>query len=407
MTAALDPKLAAEALAAFEKHGNIQAAADSLKLHRATFTNRLQRARAISGKVEEPISLREKRRYEDSIASLRQQLIAAQREANEAEDLRSTVFKLSEQPLNPPAWSQHSKRVGKSKPGIPVLFFSDAQWGEVIRKEELDGVNEFNLAIAAARYRMLIDKTIELATEHMVNPDYPGIYYLRGGDMVSGDIHQELRETNDAGSLLAVKDLVENEITGIARLAATFKRVHVISIPGNHGRQTIKPMSKRYAEANYDTLSAWMLEMHFKAQGASNITFDTPASGEKLFAIYRYNFLLTHGDRIGSRGGQGMIGPVATITRGMKKLVDYYATLNHRIDYCLVGHFHTRSENEYGLSNGCLPGISEYSRDGRFRPRAPEQWFFFVHPAHGITARWPISLAPRPELPSNPLESLK
>jgi hypothetical protein len=82
----------------------------------------------------------------------------------------------------------------------------------------------------------------------------------------------------------------------------------------------------------------------------------------------------------------------------MKKLVDYYTTLGQHVDWVLMGHFHTRLELEYGFSNGSLPGYSEFAKQFRMRPSPPEQWLFFVHPARGITTRWPIQLGPRPKL---------
>lgn len=333
-------------------------------------------------------------RLERQAAETAKRLRAAEQELAAGADLRHAVFGLRDQEIKPPAWTVPVKPPSGG-PGIPILFTSDFQWGEVVTPSELDGINAFNVDVAIRRYRRLIERTIDLCKAHMVNPSYPGMIYLRGGDAVSGEIHQELRETNELQSIPAVRSLVEQEAWGIAELLKHFPRIRVISVPGNHGRTTFKPQSKRYAETNYDTLSAWMLESWFKAQGEKRVSFWTPESGDALFNVYGWKFLLTHGDRIGSRGGQGFIGPAATIARGMKKTRDFYATLGQSIDYILVGHFHTRMELEYGFANGCLPGYSEYARDFRAAPRPPEQWLFFVHPLYGVTARWPIILEKR------------
>jgi hypothetical protein len=55
-------------------------------------------------------------------------------------------------------------------------------------------------------------------------------------------------------------------------------------------------------------------------------------------------------------------------------------------------------ELEYGFCNGSLPGVTEYGRDGRFRPAPPVQGLFFVHPEWGLTSRWPIMLEPLPKM---------
>lgn len=338
---------------------------------------------------DEPLEARERRRYQDKIKSLSDELKRAHQQLNGDDDLRSAVFNLASRPVKPPAWTLKPLPT-KASPGTPILLASDFQWGEVINAKELDGLNEFNREVASRRYKRLIQTTIDLCFNHTVNPKYNGIYYLRGGDMVSGEIHEELARTNDLHSVEAVHDLVEHEAAGIQALAANFGRVEVISVPGNHGRTTMKPHSKRYVATNYDTLIAWMLEREFR--GDKRVSFQTPMSGDALFTVHGHRCLLTHGDRIGSRGGQGFIGPAATIARGMKKLTDYYAARGIGIDTIFIGHFHTALELELGFCNGSLPGYSEYARDFRMHPQPPSQWLFHVHPAWGITTRWKVYL---------------
>lgn len=344
---------------------------------------------------QEPLDERQKRRYEDRILTLGTELRRAHRELNEAEDIRQAVFHLTGQALTPPAWTLAAPRSGDT-PGIPILFTSDFQWGEVIKAPALGGVNEFNKDVASRRYKLLIEKTIELSFVHMARPKYDGLFYLRGGDMISGEIHADLRESNDLQAAPAVKDLVEHECAGIESLLKRFGKVHVVSVPGNHGRMTVKPQSKGAIERNLDTLSAWWLESQWKNE--KRVTFYTPESGDAMLNVYGFRFLLTHGDRIGSRGGEGFIGAVATITRGMKKVADYYAALGQPLDLQFIGHFHCSLELEYGFANGSLPGYSEYARDLRMRPQPPKQWLVFAHPRHMVAARWPILLEPRPRL---------
>lgn len=377
---------------------NARAAARSVNMNMRKFASRLDAARVALGlndAGQPELDARERQRLQDKIADLEAKLKKAHREGNAEEDFRKAVFALASQPVTPPRWTVDVKSASGS-PGVPILFASDFQWGEVIRAEELDGINAFNLAIAQRRYKLLIERTIDLCKSHMVRPNYPGIIYLRGGDMISGEIHQELRETNEAQSIAAVLDLTAHETAGIKALAEAFGKVWVVSVPGNHGRTTIKPFAKQYVETNYDYLSACMLEREFK--GDDRIQFHTPLSGDAIFTVFGFRFLMTHGDRIGSSGGQGFIGPAATIARGMKKLADYYAGLGQPIDHQLVGHFHTRLELEYGFSNGSLPGYGEYPKMHRMKVQPPEQWLLFVHPKHGITCRWPVQLEPRPRL---------
>lgn len=329
------------------------------------------------------------RRQIDQIAGLRKQVRDLERELAARQDLRQELFGLAAQPIEPPSWTINP--CAPSAPGMPILLTSDFQWGEVIRPSELDGINAFNVKIAQQRYKTLIQKTIDLSLAHMGKPKYPGIIYLRGGDAVSGDIHDELRETNELSSVPAVKSLVEAETAGLEALASKFGYVRVISVPGNHGRSTLKPRGKRAWESNYDTMSAWMLEREFKND--KRFSFYTPESGDAIFSVYGWQYLLTHGDKIGSRGGEGFIGPAATIARGMKKLIDYYASFGQTIDTIFVGHFHQSMELSWGFCNGSLPGYSEFAKLHRMKPEQAKQWLLFSHPKYGLTARWPILLS--------------
>jgi len=336
---------------------------------------------------------RQKKRLEDENKLLKR-INKKQRDQIDAdESIKRLCFGLADVECNVPKWALKPSK--KSGPGTPMLHFTDAQWGEVVNAREMDGINEFNSEIAEARYRRMIEKTIDLAFNHTANPEYDGIYYLRGGDMVSGDIHAELRETNDAAPLPAVKHLCEVETWGITQLVEAFGNVHVKSVPGNHGRTTIKPQSKKYSEHNYDTLLAYMIEQWFNAREDTRVTFETSLSADILFDLHGWKFLLTHGDRMGSRGGMGFIGPAATILRGMKKLRDYYGSLGTLIDYIITGHFHEALDLGYGYAGGSLPGATEYGRDHRFIPRPPIMWLLWVHPEVGVADQRKLFLEDR------------
>ncbi len=419
MANSINPALYLEALRLKARYDNNHIAAGKatranggVGITRATFGERLRDARFLFPEVEQilkddpeaeindadyipqimepngqaPLNLddgRQQTRLQDRIKELEKQKQEAYRALNDSEDLRASLFGLRE-PLDPAKLNVNPHR-GKNPLETPILFTSDFQWGEVIDLEEMAGLNCFDKEIASARYSRLIETFIDLTIKSNSGRKPKEVIYLRGGDSISGEIHDELAQTNDLWSLPAVKDLARHEIAGIERIVQELGcKVKVISVPGNHGRQTRKPMAKKYVETNYDDLCAWAIEMYFNAKGNTDVSFYAPKSGDALFEVHGLRFCMTHGDRIGSRGGQGFVGPAATIARGMKKLSDYYAGLNQHIDYFLVGHFHTPLKLEHGFSNGSLPGLGEYARDLRVKPAAPVQWYFSVHPTRGI-----------------------
>lgn len=294
--------------------------------------------------------------------------------------------------FKPAEWTL-PKHSTKKREHMPYLLTSDFQIGEVIRAEETEAGYGYDTEIFRRRYRRMIDTTIYLSFEHAgQNWTYPGIIYARGGDTISGGIHEELRETDDLTPIEAVEVAFEEESAGIRKFADAFGRVEVKSpdAAGNHDRNTFKPQSKRASSHSYDRLISYMLRREFNKD--KRVTFQTSPSFDVRFNIYDMHILLTHGDRMGSRGGQGFIGPMATIMRGAQKVIAEQAALGHHIDRVDHGHFHTPGYVGWVLSNGCMPGYSEYAKQFRMRPSPPQQYLTFNHPRRGVVDIKPIIL---------------
>jgi predicted phosphodiesterase len=339
----------------------------------------------------EPVILR---RLADRTSKAEARAIEAERRLIKAEALRESVFKLASDPPIPPSWPSDPKPKGNGKHREAIiLFLSDLHMGEVIDKEQMGGRNSYNKTIAGKRLARLFNSAVNLGTKHWSGEPPAVIYFVLGGDLISGEIHEELAKTNDLLAIPAVKELAGHIIKGLELLLASFAcEIKVISVPGNHGRTTRKPEAKGFALDSYDTLVAWAIESWFYARKESRISFSAPASGDALVNINGWNVLFTHGDRIGSRGGAGMIGPAATVARGMQRLIQDYAAEGTIVDVIVVGHFHTGMELEQGFVNNTLAGPSEYSRSGRMRSSPASQWMLTVHPIYGICRRWKINV---------------
>ncbi len=328
----------------------------------------------------------ELRRLRDQLAGERKARANAERRAVAAEDVRGAVFGLVDPPLAPARFDIRPGGDGQAE--TIVLFLSDLHWGEHVELAAMDGLNSYGLAIAQARLHRWVGSVIDLATRHWSGKPPERIVLILGGDLVSGEIHAELAKTNEAKALPAVRDLVSHLAGAVERIVdAVGCPVDVISLAGNHGRSTEKPESKGMAETSYDSLVSDFLEMALRRK--PRVSFYVPASPDAVFSVYGWRVLATHGDRIGSRGGAGFVGPAATAARGMKRLIADYAARGVHLDLILIGHFHTPLQLEEGFVNGCLTGPNEYSRDGRFRPQPATQLFLTMHPRRRIAQiRW-------------------
>lgn len=290
----------------------------------------------------------------------------------------------------PAEWTLRSRETA-STDHIPCLFTSDFQLGEVVRAAETEHGYGYDSETFRRRYRYMIDTTIYLSLEHGGKDwTYPGLIYCRGGDTISGGIHEELAETDDLSPIEAVEVAFEEEAAGIAKLVDAFGRVDVKDCGGgNHDRTSKKPRSKG-AYKNFDHLVSFMLQWHFRNE--PRVTFQTTESMDVVFPIYGRNHLLTHGDRIGSRGGQGFIGPAATIMRGAQKVIQEQAALGRHIHMVMMGHFHTPLWMDWLIVNGSMPGYSEFAKMNRMRPHPPQQFLFYSHEKRGIVDIKPIIL---------------
>lgn len=340
-------------------------------------------AKAIPEKNADPVEVaRLKSRLADSERERRELLARALK----AEDLRGGLFGLAKTPPDPVSFRvpDNSNPMAETI----VLFLSDLHWGETVSLAAMDGLNSYNLSIARARLGRYFQAVADLASKHWTGLLPARLILILGGDLVSGEIHAELAKTNEAKALPAVRDVANHLAEGVALLRRRLScPIDVVSLAGNHGRSTLKPESKESVETSYDILVSDFLEMSLR--GRDGITFYVPASVDALFSVYGWRVMATHGDRIGSRGGQGFIGPAATAARGMKRIVADYSARGVHLDLILMGHFHTPLQLEEGFVNGCLPGPSEYSRDGRFRPAPARQLWLTIHPRRGVTTtRW-------------------
>lgn len=349
--------------------------------------------------------LTEADKWKTKAKMLEQELAATTRHNISVEEIRKTLYNLSENIPDPPAWPLKLRK-GKTN-GVPMSIWSDWHYGELVNYDEVGGVNVFNAKVAEHRVQTLVNSTIHLCMNHMgPKPKYDGFVLCLGGDMISGEIHEELRETNEMGIQKARTQVEELLIWGISQLADHFGRIFIPCVVGNHGRTTRKPRAKHRVYDNHDFGIYLSLERHFRND--KRVRIYTPAEPDAFFTVAGHRFLLTHGDAIGTGGGDGIIGALGPITRGTIKIGRQQAQVGRDFDTAIFGHWHQyipRSDASRVIVNGALKGYDEYANAIlRALYARPSQALWFVHPSKGITAQWPIYLEEdrRPHLKAAP-----
>lgn len=300
--------------------------------------------------------------------------------------VKRVIIKLASRSPNPPKWLAPNKKKTKDIAGVPTLFASDWHWGEVVDPNQINGVNEYDITIAQNRARKLIYKTIELLKNNVAPTNYPGIVFVLGGDMVSGDIHEELMATNDKEIMPVVMDLYGTLAWCIETLADAFGNVFVPCVSGNHGRNTHKIRNKGRNFTSFDWLVYQFLAKRFESD--SRIQFLIPDGSDAYYQIYNHKYLLTHGDQF--RGGDGVIGAIGPIIRGDHRKRSRNSQIDMEYNTLIIGHFHQLIQFEKLIVNGSLKGYCEYSYANNFSFEPPRQALWLTHPEHGITISMPV-----------------
>jgi hypothetical protein len=221
------------------------------------------------------------------------------------------------------------------------------------------------------------------------------------GDMVTGEIIFP-------GQAFEIDASLIEQSFGVARvmrdflcdLAADFETIHVIGLPGNHGRLGTKH-NPYHPDSNADRIS-YLVAQEATAQIPS-ITWTIPRADQSdsgrilVDRIGNYGTLLTHGDLF--RGGNSFAGlPYYSFTAKALKWRDMsLAGQMPPFDDIFCGHWHRTISVETGTVVvrvcGTLQTFDPFSRETIAAATRPAQYLLFVEPRQGrVTAEYRITL---------------
>ena len=306
---------------------------------------------------------------------------------SELQKSHGILSSLSKAPLAPPKWLTPKKPKGDHATASVML--SDLHLDEIVYADQVNFVNAYSRKIAKRRMKLFFENTIKLARDHMAGIEIDGLVLNLGGDMVSGNIHEELKISNEDGIMGTVLYWTEQLIAGIELVAESFPHVYIPCVTGNHGRNSMKPVKKGRNHDNFDWLIYKMLEMHFKNNGGGHdIVFNIPEGTDCRYNVYDTRYQLTHGDQF--RGGSGISGIWTPITLGDHRKRQREQATKTPYDILLMGHFHQLIDGGKFMINGSLKGYDEFAASCNFGFELPRQLFWLTDPVYGKTITAPI-----------------
>ena len=336
---ALSKKLAQEAIDSYYKNGKSATKASlDLGLATSTLRYRLHSAKryGLSPRKEFITDSKTQRilALERELGQLRAINQTLTEKTTGLEEVKELIHKTDVTP-RPPKWV-YSKSSSSDTSVTPTLFCSDFHYDEVVHPSEINGVNAYNRVIAQRRIKTLFTQTVDLLVNRISNPTYDKLVLCFGGDLLSGNIHEELRETNETPIAKSIISLADTLSAGILLLLDHFDKIEINAIPGNHGRIDKKPRFKQRVFDNYEWILLQILSRQFR--GEDRVYFNISDGPDLPFRIYNTRYLMTHGDQF--KGGSGISGALSPLMLGDHRKRKRSMAIDQPYDYLMIGHFH-------------------------------------------------------------------
>lgn len=330
---------------------------------------------------------------DESKRRIRQQQALIDRQRSEIADLQremGLVTRIQGAVVKPPAWTiRHASKRGKH--AIATYQLTDTHFDEVVNPAEVDYINAYDRAIAEKRLQRWVEKGIVLARDYVAGVEIDGAALFATGDLLSGDIHDELKQSNADHLYSSAYHWIGRMAWAINEFANEFGKLHIAAVVGNHGRSTRKPVFKGRARSNIEWLMWSVLAREFARD--TRITFQVADSMDANVTLYATRYVLTHGDQF--HGGSGISGILTPISLGQYRKGVRQAATEHPMDVLVMGHFHQLLTLPGLIVGGSMKGYDEYAFGHNLRPEQPQQAFWLTTPEHGITVHAPVLVADR------------
>lgn len=291
-------------------------------------------------------------------------------------ELEATVGFMHAAPAHPPRITTPKSRPKSGKrSATPVFLISDWHVGETVTKAETLGRNLYNIPVARQRAAKCWDNMLWLRDDMARTNACDDTLLVIDGDMVTGDIHDELRETNDGGLRDQCNACLEMLYPGVVAMAdATPGVLHVVCIGGNHGRLTRRQQIKNGTQHSIEHVGVYDPLRRLVGDRAGKIAWHIPAAERHIIDVHGRRMSSQHGTMIRSQGGIG--GTLVPMTRWVTRAND--------ADLYLFGHFHEADAYGKIVKNGSLIGPSGYTSWLGIEDRGPEQVAFLMDADRGV-----------------------
>ena len=259
----------------------------------------------------------------------------------------------------------------KQNEATAVILASDWHLGETVKREEVNGLNEYNREIAKKRSEEFFQNSLRIV--EVLGKDIPIKHCVLAllGDFINNMLHDEATEMN---SLLPAKEVNFAEDILASGIEYYLKNstldFTIVCHSGNHARQTKKQrQGVNEAGHSYEWLIYNHLAKYFKNE--PRVTFIIPESYLSYVTVYDYTICFSHGHNVRYAGGIG------GLTIPMLKAIAQWEQAKHA-DLYIIGHFHQLFDGGKFIVNGSMVGWNAYATSIKASFEKPKQMLFLV-----------------------------
>lgn len=275
----------------------------------------------------------------------------------------------------------------KGEKEVAVLHISDTQIGKV--------TSTYDKHVAEQRLINLIQKTVKITNMRRSAATIDEIRVYLGGDMVEGEEifpHQahEIEESVYDQAMYTTPMILAK---CVLMLLENFKKVKVVCVPGNHGRNGSRG-TRSHPRTNWDNVcyrTTKLLLLGEKEKIQDRLEWDDNEEWYAVDHVFDWGNLIVHGDQI--RGGFAGFPWYGTA----KKAWGWIDSIPLPWDYLWFGHFHTYAgpvtlNRRTFLANGTTESDNSYAQAQLAAAGYPCQRLTFFNASHGLIADHQIFL---------------
>lgn len=284
-------------------------------------------------------------------------------------------------PIKPQAmfYDPTSAKGKVGSPVVAVMQVNDGHIGAVQLETEIEGFGSFSPKICRERQIHYVQKVLDWVNLHRTSYTIDEVVVPVLGDMISGDIHEDLRITNafpspvqtcEAGMLLSDQ---------VAMLSSHFVKVRVeFVVEDNHSRLTKKPQAHEAGLNSLNYVVGFIAQQRLRA--IKNVEFNIYPQYEAVINVAGRRYLCCHGHGVMGWAGFPYYGIERKVSReALKRMNGPDVTKFHKV---LLGHWHAPLAHPWYWIGGSVSGTDALDhKQGRHSP--PSQAAWMVHPRHG------------------------